>query len=127
MVIELEHAFSGTHVFGEFYGVDGHLLNDYDRLESALLAAIQKSGATVCNIQGKLFSPNGITILALLEESHASLHTYPEEGAVFFDVFTCGNKCNPLEAVEMLRAAFRPTEEKVKVNQRGRKKAKVLE
>ena len=48
------------------------------------------------DIQLNLLYPSGVTILLLLAESHVSLHTYPEQGRAFFDAFTCGVRCEPI-------------------------------
>jgi S-adenosylmethionine decarboxylase len=56
------------------------------------------------------FSPAGVTVLALLAESHASLHTFPEAKTAFWDCFTCGEACDPRRSVDVLCAALRPAE-----------------
>ena len=71
------------------------MLNNKELLEQTLKEGIEQSGATLCSMQTKVFEPSGITSLALLSESHASLHTYPDEQALFFDAFTCGTECQP--------------------------------
>jgi S-adenosylmethionine decarboxylase len=119
MIPEEEHLFHGVHVFGELYGVESKLLDDVKLLESALKKGISKSGATLCNIQIKQFEPNGITILALLSESHASIHTYPEKGALFFDAFTCGDRCKPEQIAEALIEALNPRNNDLNVIKRG--------
>jgi S-adenosylmethionine decarboxylase len=53
-------------------------------------------------VVSRQFKPQGVTVLALLSESHASIHTYPEVGAAFVDVFTCGTRANPALAVQLL-------------------------
>jgi len=57
----------------------------------------------VCDVIHKKFEPQGVTVLAMLEESHASFHTYPEFGSLFMDMFTCGEKCDPEKAVNLIR------------------------
>ena len=52
--------------------------------------AAAATGATVLQVICQRFAPQGVTALALLAESHASLHTYPEAGLAFWDCFTCG-------------------------------------
>src|SRR5579875_446621 len=83
--------FAGQHVLAEFTGVDPALADDTARLRSILLGALTAAGATVCGVVDKRFEPHGVTVLALLAESHASIHSYPEQGAMFVDVFTCGD------------------------------------
>jgi ornithine decarboxylase len=95
--------FSGLHVLAEFEGVSPELLNDARFLRDSLELALNKAGATVCDMTYKEFEPQGVTVLALLSESHASIHSYPERGAVFVDVFTCGHRADPELAVQLLR------------------------
>lgn len=110
---------SGVHIFGELDGIDFSLLNDLKFLESSLIKALISGGVTVCGHVSKQFSPHGVTTLVLLSESHASIHTYPEEGFLFFDLFTCG-AIDPEAVLEPLVAMLRP--EKVRKSKvfRGR-------
>ena len=89
------HSFTGTHIFGELYGVNPHLLDNAELLEAAMRDGVEQAGATLLGIQVKSFDPAGVTLLALLEESHTSIHTYPEYSSLFFDAFTCGDECKP--------------------------------
>lgn len=95
--------FAGCHVLAEFTGVSPALANDVRRLRRILDDALTRAGATVCTVVDKQFEPHGVTVLALLAESHASLHTYPELGAIFADVFTCSHAADAEYAVELLR------------------------
>ncbi|TCO56541.1 ornithine decarboxylase [Actinocrispum wychmicini] len=95
--------FAGRHVLAEFSGVSPKLLNDAAFLCESLERALDKAGATVCDMTFKQFEPQGVTVLALLSESHASIHSYPERGSVFVDVFTCGRRADPELAVQLLR------------------------
>ncbi len=87
-------AFRGTHVMADLYGVPFETLNEQSIIAGVLENAIPKGGATLLGIQLKKFDPHGVTALALLSESHVSIHTYPEKGSAFLDVFTCGD-CDP--------------------------------
>ena len=116
------HEFIGVHVFGELYGVKTELLDDMELLRGALEKGIKDCGASLCDIQQKQFSPNGVTILALLSESHASIHTYPEEGALFFDAFTCGLTCKPERIADALVECLSPKDKNLQKIMRGPKK-----
>ncbi len=89
-----EHDFRGKHFLSSY--LDCHLrrLSDLDGLIRAMDEAVAASGATILDKTSYVFPPNGLTIVYLLSESHASLHTYPEYGACFIDLFTCGDKCS---------------------------------
>lgn len=98
--------FAGRHVLGEFDGIDPLLLDDVEFLCATMRAALREAGATVCDVMSKRFVPQGVTVIALLSESHASLHSYPELGSAFLDVFTCGTKANPEYAMRLLAEAL---------------------
>jgi len=98
--------FAGQHVLAELEGVSAELLDDEQFLRHALGEALTQADATVLEVISKQFDPQGVTVLALLSESHASIHTYPEVGSVFVDVFTCGTKAKPALAVQLLAEAL---------------------
>jgi S-adenosylmethionine decarboxylase len=81
---------------------------------------LSRSGATLCGLQIKRFEPAGLTVVYLLSESHASVYTYPERNALFFDAFTCGDRCKPKAFVEALVEALGDCKAKVHVLNRGR-------
>jgi S-adenosylmethionine decarboxylase len=68
-------------------------------METALLMA----NATILRIFGERFKPQGVTLLALLAESHASIHTWPELGYCAIDLYTCGDKTKTHKAAEFLK------------------------
>ncbi|WP_220039945.1 adenosylmethionine decarboxylase [Nonomuraea aridisoli] len=112
-------AFQGRHVLGEIYGVDPGLLNDEERLCALLREALTEAKATVLDVRSHHFAPQGVTVMALLAESHASCHTYPEYGCAYVDFFTCGTAADPAEALHNLSKALRPTRYHVVVLDRG--------
>lgn len=112
--------FTGTHVLAELEGVDPQKLDDEQFLRDVLHNALEQSDATVCQMIAKRFEPQGVTVLALLSESHASLHTYPEDGSLFIDVFTCGHTAQPEKAVAVLSDALQPTGQNIQSIRRGR-------
>lgn len=82
----------GVHILADISTTDKSKLDDLSLLESSMVESAITEGATVLSVQHHRFSPNGVTILVLLAESHVSIHTYPDEGKAFFDVFTCGDR-----------------------------------
>jgi spermidine synthase len=111
--------FMGCHVLAEFTGVDPTLADDAVRLRSILRDALASAGATVCEIFDKRFEPHGVTVLALLAESHASIHSYPERGILFVDVFTCGESANAEQAVQLLRTKLAASDAHIRTVFRG--------
>ncbi|WP_092530906.1 adenosylmethionine decarboxylase [Amycolatopsis arida] len=115
--------FAGRHTFAELDGIEPDLLDDLSFLRGTLADTLTEAGATVCEVVGHRFEPQGVTVLALLAESHASVHTYPEIGAVFVDVFTCGDRADPEHAVRLLATALRTTSVRMSTVARGRQPA----
>ena len=112
-------AFAGRHVLAELDGIDMGLLDDPEFLSTALRSAVTQAGATVCEVVAHRFAPHGVTVLALLAESHASIHTYPELGAAFADVFTCGAQADPELAVRLLARALGTDSVRASTTERG--------
>ena len=94
--LESVHLAYGRHVLVDIADTRADVLNDGDLLVRALTRAVRAEGATVLSTIRHAFEPVGVTVLLLLSESHVSLHTYPREGRAFFDAFTCGVRCEPL-------------------------------
>jgi S-adenosylmethionine decarboxylase len=113
--------FAGQHVLAELEGVSAELLDDERFLRHALGEALTLADATVLEVVSKQFDPQGVTVLALLSESHASIHTYPEVGSVFVDVFTCGTRAKPALAVQLLADALGAVSTRTDLISRGHK------
>jgi len=109
-----KHSFSGIHLLGEFFGVNKEILDNEELLKEIFIQSVSLSGATTCSVCSKKFSPKGITILLLLSESHASIHTYPEKECFFFDIFTCGS-CDPNKSFDFLIRKFSPSNYQKKI------------
>ncbi len=93
---------NGRHLILDLYNCDQALLDDYEELERLLEVALNMAGANILRIFGEKFQPQGVTLLALLAESHASIHTWPCEGYCAIDLYTCGNKTKTHKAAEFL-------------------------
>jgi S-adenosylmethionine decarboxylase len=112
----MEHL--GRHVIIELWGC-GDVINDAELVQSAMRRAVDAANATLLNIFVHEFSPQGVTGVAVLAESHLSIHTWPEYGYVAADVFTCGSTTKPEAAAEVLRIAFEATSADVRELERG--------
>ena len=109
--------FAGTHVLLDLWGA--HHLDDADYLEQALRRAVDVSGATLLHVHLHRFGGGGgVSGVAVLAESHISVHTWPERGFAAFDVFMCG-KCRPDLAAEEIRRALAPERAETSVERRG--------
>ena len=94
---------NGRHLILDLYDCDAEALDNYDLLEEWLEAALLMSKATILRIFGEKFEPQGVTLLALLAESHASIHTWPEMRYAAIDLYTCGDTTNTHKAAEFLK------------------------
>lgn len=94
---------NGRHLILDLYNCDQQLLDDYDALQQLMEAALQMSNATILRIIGEKFQPQGVTLLALLAESHCSIHTWPEIGYAAVDLYTCGDTTNSHKAAQFLK------------------------
>lgn len=94
---------NGRHLILDLYGCDQGILDDYEELQRLLEASLVMANATILRIFGEKFQPQGVTLLALLAESHASVHTWPCEGYCAIDLYTCGDKTQTHRAAEFLK------------------------
>jgi S-adenosylmethionine decarboxylase len=108
--------YAGTHLILEV--VDGTGLDDEARIQAALRDCVDACGATLLHIHTHKFTPQGVSGVAVLSESHISVHTWPEIGYGAFDVFMCGD-ARPWEAVGVLKRAFEAGDVLVKELLRG--------
>jgi len=108
----------GKHCILELYDCDHIKLNDEAFLRTTITVAAKRAGATLLNLITHRFEPQGVTGLALLAESHISIHTWPENGYAAIDVFTCGNHSMPEKACEFLRQELLATRFALKSFQR---------
>lgn len=81
----------GTQHIAELQGCDEKLLNDAAAMEKLVFDGIRFSGLSLVKIVSHKFEPIGVTVLAILSESHVGVHTFPESKHVSLDVFTCSN------------------------------------
>lgn len=98
---------NGRHLILDLYDCDKQLLDDYAELQRLMEAALVMSKATILRIIGEKFEPQGVTILALLAESHASIHSWPELGYAAVDLYTCGDTTNTHKAADFLKTKLK--------------------
>lgn len=108
--------YAGTHLIIEVIG--GKRLDCIETIEAAFRDCVDACKATLLHIHLHRFSPQGVSGVAVLAESHISVHTWPEAEYAAFDVFMCG-EAEPWKAVDILRNAFNADEVKVEELLRG--------
>jgi S-adenosylmethionine decarboxylase proenzyme len=108
----------GRHAIADCRGVAFDILNDSHSLVSILRHGIKDAGATLLNINCWRFTPYGVTVCAILAESHVTIHTYPEHGVAMLDAFTCG--CiDPRKIIYPAVAALKPSDSRINLIERG--------
>lgn len=103
-----EHDFKGKHFLASYLDCDPEALINIDGLLQAMDEAVGASGTCILQRTHHVFPPHGITVVYLLAESHASIHTYPELNACFVDLFTCGDHCSSVHFDRLLRSYLKP-------------------
>ena len=107
------------HLLLELYRCDSEKLNDESFLRCSLNRAAKLAKATVLNLISNKFEPQGVTAIALLAESHISIHTWPESFYSAVDIFTCGQNMLPELASEYLIEALNAEEHYLRVIERN--------
>ena len=96
--------YAGSHLLLDLWGAEN--LDDPAFIEAAFRKAIDACGATLLHIHMHHFSPyGGVSGVAVLAESHISIHTWPERDFAAIDIFMCG-ACDPYDAIPILKEAF---------------------
>ncbi len=108
---------AGVHLILDVKG--GRRLNDVDHIDATLRRCVEACGATLLHIHLHHFTPNfGVSGVAVLAESHISIHTWPEHDYAALDVFMCG-ETDPHKAIDIIRDAFSASTVEVKKILRG--------
>ena len=109
--------YAGTHLIVDLWGARS--LDDLEHIRTTLERAVDEAGATLLHIHLHHFTPNGgVSGVAVLAESHISIHTWPECDYAALDVFMCG-ACEPQRAIPVFEEAFAPERLAVDEHLRG--------
>jgi len=107
------------HLLLELYRCDSEKLNDESFLRCILNRAAKLANATVLKLISNKFEPQGVTAIALLAESHISIHTWPESSYSAVDIFTCGQNMMPELASQYLIESLMAKEHSLRVIERN--------
>lgn len=116
-VIRDGKSYAGIHLIIDLYGASH--LNDMGYIEKTMLRCVKAAGATLLHIHLHPFEPDGVSGVAVLAESHISVHTWPESRFAAFDVFMCGNT-KPELCIDIMREAFEAERVEVQEVLRGK-------
>jgi len=89
--VEHEHLPAGQHLLIDIKNVDGTFLNSEGRLAEAMVSVVSESKLTLLSYHCHKLIPMGVSCVGVLLESHISFHTWPAEGVITLDLFTCGS------------------------------------
>ena len=109
----------GRHLLLELKDCNRDLLNDLDSLRELLTEAATACGAEVLGDSFHRFSPQGVSGVVVIAESHLFIHTWPEHGYAAVDIFTCGTRVKPEIAAEILMSKLGSKNRTVIEMQRG--------
>ena len=109
----------GRHLLIELQDCDREALNDLDFIRETMLSAAVECGATVLGESFHRFSPQGVSGVVVIAESHISIHTWPEYGYAAADIFTCGTTVEPALAAESMIARLGAKHHTLTEMQRG--------
>lgn len=107
------------HYLIEFYGITSDHLDNLDKIENTMLTSLSGSGSTYVNHSFHKFSPQGVSGVIVIAESHLSIHTWPESDYAALDIFTCGDKDTAVRILNKLVENFNPSKLKINYIPRG--------
>ena len=109
--------YAGTHLLVDLFGA--RRLDDLEHVETTLKRCVEAAGATLLHVHLHHFTPNGgVSGVAVLAESHISIHSWPEADYAALDIFMCG-AARPETALDFLRVALAPESVHVTTVDRG--------
>ncbi len=105
----------GKHIYANLYGIDRKVLEDEGYLRKVVLEAVEKAKATLIELKSWRIGgkKGGVSVIALVDESHIALHTWVEYSYATVDIYTCGAHTNPWAAFDVILAALSPKKYKV--------------
>lgn len=109
----------GSHLLVELFGCSAESLKQEGTVGSAMRAAADESDATVVAESFHEFKPYGVSGAVIIQESHYTIHTWPEHGYAAVDLFYCGGTVHVHKAIDVLRDRFKPSRMKFLVVRRG--------
>jgi S-adenosylmethionine decarboxylase len=91
------------------YGIPVSILNNSRKLKNILAGALKKDNFIIVNEASHEFNPRGISIVILLAESHASIHTYPEYNSLHFNFYSCRGRGDCKKTFELFKKTLNPS------------------
>ena len=106
----MEDVIIGRHVYGNLYGIDRERARDEKYLRGLVVRAVEAAGATLLDLRSWIVpgKKGGVSVIAVVLESHIAVHTWPEYGYATVDVYTCGENTDPWKAWSVILEGLRP-------------------
>lgn len=100
----------GRHVYGNLYDIDPAAAKDEKGLRELVIKAVERAGATLLDVRSWVVpgKKGGVSVIAIVLESHIAVHTWPEYGYATVDVYTCGENTDPWEAWKVILEGLKP-------------------
>jgi len=117
----------GLHILMEFHECSFETLNDLPSLEVMMNNAARASNATIIKSVFHQFSPQGVTGVIVVAESHLAIHTWPENGYAAVDFFTCNVEMDYLKTYDLIAKNLASTNHSYQCVKRGLLPTKVLQ
>jgi len=108
----------GKHYVADLWDINSKLLNNLKDTKLNMIKAVKAANGTVLNVFGHKFSPQGVSVVITISESHLSIHTFPEHNFCSVDIYTCG-KTKPENAIKFLLNHFKPKKSNILELERG--------
>ena len=109
----------GTHLLLELRDCEPNQLDSLSFVRETLVSAAEELGVTILSESFHQFSPQGVTGILSIAESHISIHTWPEHRYAAVDIFTCGDSFEPSKAGELIIQRLNSRSPEVIVIKRG--------
>ena len=101
-----DRLYLGTHLLCEYYECDSSKIDDIEIISDALITAANKCKVTILEKSFHKFSPQGVSGVVVIAESHISIHTWPEHNYAAVDFFTCSEVCDTELIIDYLKNIF---------------------
>jgi S-adenosylmethionine decarboxylase len=101
----------GKHIYGNLYDIDPNILKDEDFLRSLVIKAAEIANVHLVEVRSWRFvngDKEGVSVIALVVESHIALHTWPVYRFATVDVYTCGDHSMPDKAFNYIISVLKP-------------------
>lgn len=109
----------GTHILAELSGCDNDLLINEERIREIITKAAVLANAEVREVATHRFSPQGVSGVVVIAESHLSIHTWPEYEYAAIDIYTCGDTTKPENACSYISRTLKAKKVKTTIIERG--------